>query len=237
MAPAARSSTNARDARDEAPAPETAPTQAPVRKRQPSQARLDKREETRARLIEAAGLVVGRYGYAGASVARITAEAGVAHGAFYLHFKSRQDLFDILLPTLSMDLLNTIAMAIRSAKSTRELERLALAANLDYLDRHPHLWRVMEEAVVFAPRAYRSYFDALAQRYARSLQRTFAGSGATVQDDFDCDVLAAMLIGARAFLVTLMERNKSDKSVRRERLLDLYADFVSAGIEKGLRRR
>ena len=69
------------------------------RKRPPSPRQIAKNSETRRRLIEAAGLVVGKYGYAGASIARITAKAGVAHGTFYLHFANQQALFDVLLRT------------------------------------------------------------------------------------------------------------------------------------------
>ena len=43
---------------------------------------------------EAATKIVGKYGYAEASVARITDEAGVAQGTFYNHFENRQELLD-----------------------------------------------------------------------------------------------------------------------------------------------
>ena len=41
-------------------------------------------------------MIVGELGYAGASVALITARADVAQGTFYNYFESRQDLLDQL---------------------------------------------------------------------------------------------------------------------------------------------
>ena len=90
------------------------------RKRPPSPRQIAKNSETRRRLIEAAGLVVGKYGYAGASIARITAKAGVAHGTFYLHFANQQALFDVLLPELGRSMLDAISAAVRDSSSLEE---------------------------------------------------------------------------------------------------------------------
>jgi AcrR family transcriptional regulator len=48
---------------------------------------------TRDELVAAARRVFERDGYAGARVADIAAEAGVAHGSFYTYFSSKQDAF------------------------------------------------------------------------------------------------------------------------------------------------
>src|SRR5215469_4346849 len=74
----------------------------------PRLSRMEKHEDTRRRLFQAAIKVVGKYGYAGASVARITAEAGVAQGTFYLHFESRQVLLDQLLPAVGEEVSATV---------------------------------------------------------------------------------------------------------------------------------
>jgi AcrR family transcriptional regulator len=49
-------------------------------------------------LLQAAAEVVGEVGYADASISSITQRCGIAQGTFYNYFKSRQDLFDQLLP-------------------------------------------------------------------------------------------------------------------------------------------
>lgn len=53
-----------------------------------------KRQQTRKRLIAAGMVVLARNGPAGARVAEIAAEAGVATGTFYNHFPSLADLID-----------------------------------------------------------------------------------------------------------------------------------------------
>ena len=50
-------------------------------------------EETRTKIIEAAVKLFSNNGYNKASVDEICAEAGISKGAFYHHFKSKQELF------------------------------------------------------------------------------------------------------------------------------------------------
>jgi AcrR family transcriptional regulator len=59
--------------------------------------RAEKRAQTREALLEAAGRVFVREGFQGASVERITAEAGFSRGAFYSNFSSKEELFAELL--------------------------------------------------------------------------------------------------------------------------------------------
>ncbi len=174
----------------------------PRRRRTPSAAQQQKNEETRRRLIEAAGRVVGKHGYAGASIARITEKAGVAHGAFYLHFRSQQDLFDILLPTIGADMLAAISEAIQDAGSLDELERRGFQAMIDYLVQHPHLWRVTTEAELYAPKAHAQHLQSMTQRYVRSLRRSLAHDEVRDFDETELEAVAAMLMGARHYLIT-----------------------------------
>ena len=52
---------------------------------------------TRRRLLDAAERCFGDVGYHEASVVKITEEAGVAHGTFYLYFASKKAIFDELI--------------------------------------------------------------------------------------------------------------------------------------------
>lgn len=58
---------------------------------------------TRARLLEAARAVFVSEGFEGATIAAITESAGVAHGTFYVHFESKDALFDELLEAFNRD--------------------------------------------------------------------------------------------------------------------------------------
>jgi AcrR family transcriptional regulator len=59
--------------------------------------RADKRDRTRERLLAAAGRVIARDGFQGASVTKITSEAGLSRGALYSNFSSKEALFAELL--------------------------------------------------------------------------------------------------------------------------------------------
>jgi AcrR family transcriptional regulator len=56
-----------------------------------------RKEETRVRILEAAYRVFGRRGYEAATVEEITAECGIAKGALYSHFASKEELFRTIL--------------------------------------------------------------------------------------------------------------------------------------------
>lgn len=51
------------------------------------------KEESRARIVDAAGRGFRRAGYGGIGVDGLAREAGVTHGAFYGHFRSKADAF------------------------------------------------------------------------------------------------------------------------------------------------
>ena len=70
--------------------------------------RAERNAWTKRKIFDAATRIVGKYGYAEASVARITEEAGVAQGTFYNHFENRQELLDQLLPKIGMDMVQFI---------------------------------------------------------------------------------------------------------------------------------
>jgi AcrR family transcriptional regulator len=56
-----------------------------------------RKEETRVRILEAAHRVFARRGYEAATVEEITAECGIAKGALYSHFASKEELFRTIL--------------------------------------------------------------------------------------------------------------------------------------------
>ncbi|MEO8395875.1 MAG: helix-turn-helix domain-containing protein [Chloroflexota bacterium] len=53
--------------------------------------------ERERRILESAARLIAHFGYDKTTVDEIAREAGVSKGAIYLHFKSKEDLFDALL--------------------------------------------------------------------------------------------------------------------------------------------
>ncbi|UHC17661.1 TetR/AcrR family transcriptional regulator [Methylobacterium currus] len=202
-----------------------------ARKRPSTRRQLAKNEATRAALIEAAGRVVGQHGYAGASIARITAEAGIAHGAFYLHFASRQALFDVLLLEIGNDMLDAISAAIRDSHSLEEIERRGITANFAYLAQRPEIDRVMNEAEVVAPEAFTRFMQQIQERYRRSLIRSRKAGELRGFSDEEIEVVAALLTGARSYLLRLFARSGgTDIHPLAEKHIDVYLDVFLNGL-------
>ncbi|MBQ0831957.1 TetR family transcriptional regulator [Marinobacter sp.] len=61
-------------------------------------------QQTRAKLIDAAEIVFHRTGVAQASLNEIAQEANLTRGAFYWHFKNKQDIFKAMLDRQSVQL-------------------------------------------------------------------------------------------------------------------------------------
>lgn len=65
--------------------------------------RPSKREERRKEILEAFAQVLANHGYAGATIAAIAEEAGVAPGLIHHHFKGKDELLTCLLDQLVVD--------------------------------------------------------------------------------------------------------------------------------------
>ena len=149
----------------------TRTSQAPAGIKVVKLSRAQRNESTKRRIFDAATKVVGKYGYADASVARITEEAGVAQGTFYNHFENRQELLDQLLPTIGIDMVNFIAeRAVADADAaTREIDRFR--AFFDYIQQVPEFLRILNEAEFFAPTGYQKHLDNISTSFVRILKR------------------------------------------------------------------
>lgn len=206
-------------------------SQKPLRRRKPSAAQLQKNQETRQKLIHAAAKLVGRYGYAGCSISRITALAGVAHGAFYLHFKSQQDLFDDLLPEVSLGMLAAISKAVREARTLEDMERRGITANIDYLVANPFAYRAMYEANHYAPKAFARHNEIIMQGYARSYRRLL---GSKAPSEQQIEELASIMVGARAYLYMRFSDEGETMRPLDPELIERYVAFMAAGMQRVL---
>jgi AcrR family transcriptional regulator len=63
----------------------------------PSQEESSKRQERAERILDAATELVARWGYRKTTIDDIAKQAGVAKGTIYLHWKTREDLFQALI--------------------------------------------------------------------------------------------------------------------------------------------
>lgn len=85
-----------------------------------------KGERSRERLLDAAERLFARDGYHGTAVSRIVAEAGLTQAAFYLYFKSKEEILESLLQRFEQEL----ERYAETGKQVRELPADAARAYL-----------------------------------------------------------------------------------------------------------
>jgi AcrR family transcriptional regulator len=76
-----------------------------------------RKEETHERIVQAAARAIRRHGYAGVGVADVMKEAGLTHGGFYAHFKSRDELLVEALARAGSDSGANIARAAQARRA------------------------------------------------------------------------------------------------------------------------
>src|SRR5512137_1471074 len=150
--------------------------------------------QSRRRILEAAERVFGEKGYFPASITEITREAGVAQGTFYVHFKSKGDVFTELLEALAQRVRQTTRAAVVDAKSRVEAEERGLAAYFGFVNEHPKWYRIIRQAEFVDAAAFQKYYFRLVSGYQRGLRA--AMERGEIQST-DPETLAFCLIGMR----------------------------------------
>ena len=90
--------------------------------------RVVKGRETRERLLSTGRELFGERGYDSTSIEAILAGAGIARGALYHHFATKEALFDAVLDRLVAEIADTAADAARTASDPVESLRLGCSA-------------------------------------------------------------------------------------------------------------
>jgi len=191
--------------------------------------RQSKSEQTRERVLLAAAKVVGSVGYAKASITRITTEARLAAGGFYYYFKTRDELFNELLPSLGQEMVEFITERLHGSPWGVEREVKGFAAYLDFLQQKPEFYRVFSEAYVYAPKAYRKHFRTVVDNYCAAL-RIQREKGYLDVGDSDLPMLAHFLIGVRNYVSqSYMERGTGGK-LPVDETIELYRKLLTGSI-------
>jgi AcrR family transcriptional regulator len=192
--------------------------------------RAEKAEHTRTALFQAAAEVVGKVGYAEASIAEITRLAGVAQGTFYRYFETRQELFDQLLPKVAVEVEEYLRERVHGSKTGVEVEERSLRAFMEYVVENRRYLRILNEAETLAPKAYRAQFKYLTKRYVASLKLSFDRGELGAYDERDLEVIAHLLISARSYLALRFTVTNNTVRPPPEYVLKAYMRFVAAGL-------
>jgi AcrR family transcriptional regulator len=191
--------------------------------------RVERNAWTKRRIFDAATKIVGKYGYAEASVARITEEAGVAQGTFYNHFENRQQLLDQLLPKIGIDMVRFIRERTGTAQTARqEIERFS--AFFDFIREVPEFLRILNEAEFFAPIGYQKHFDNISTAYVRILKRAQLAGTIENYSDEEFEAIVQMLMGARGYLSRRYSYSGGAVTAVPDHVISAYQKLVTRGL-------
>ena len=177
--------------------------------------RIERGKSTRDRLIAAATELFGERGYDGTSIGAVLESAGVARGALYHHFPSKEALFDAVLERVVAGIAATTAEAARAADDPLESLRAGCNAWLE-LALDPAVQRIalLDPPVVVGWTRWRELDE----------QHTLGGLKRTLQRIADdgrlpeasVDVLAHMVLAAVAEAALLIARAEDPEAALSE---------------------
>lgn len=194
--------------------------------------RAEKNELNRKNLFEAAVKVVGKFGYKDASVTDITALADVAHGTFYNHFESKQEILDHLLPELGEHLLAFLGEQVGDATFLEREER-SIRAYFQFMKDKPEFYRILVEAQVYSPESFDTHAENLIRNYETALKKTKEKGYLQSYSEQEFRTIALMLLGARVYLSRqYCFRNGKAVSVP-DHVVKTYMALVSGGLGGG----
>ena len=181
--------------------------------------------QSRQRILEAAEHVFGEKGYFPASITEITREAGVAQGTFYVHFKSKGDVFTELLEALAERVRQTTRAAVVDAGNRVEAEKRGLAAYFGFVNEHPKWYRIIRQAEFVDAAAFQKYYFRLVSGYQRGLRA--AMERGEIQST-DPETLAFCLMGV-ADLIGMRWPYWTGQAIPRH-VFDAMMRFIEHGI-------
>src|SRR6516225_10426199 len=79
------------------------------------------KEETRRRILNAAGQLFRKEGYGGSGIDGLTRAAGVTNGAFYGHFKTKSEAFQIAV-VAGLEVLRLAVVELKAGRGKRWLK-------------------------------------------------------------------------------------------------------------------
>ena len=198
--------------------------------------RVERNAWTKRKIFDAATKVVGKYGYAEASVARITEQAGVAQGTFYNHFENRQQLLDQLLPKIGVDMVHFIRERTGNADAARqEIERFS--AFFEFIREVPEFLRILNEAEFFAPSGYQKHLDNISTAYVRILRRARLAGAIVDFSDEEFEAIVHMFMGARGYLSRRYSYADGAVTAVPDHVISAYRKLVTRGLftpDKGI---
>lgn len=126
---------------------------------------------TRARLLQAAEDVFAEVGYPESSIVKITEQAGVGLGTFYVYFAGKKEIFDEVVRDLNHRVRAAMTAASADAPNRLEAERAGFSAFFRFTADHPALYRLIRQAEFVSPEVMREHYGSILAGYEQALTK------------------------------------------------------------------
>lgn len=165
-----------------------------------------KSDTTRERILDAAALVFGRKGFAGARLSDIARVADLQTGSLYYHFDSREELVAEVMTLGVNHVFQTVQKAIDAlAPDVSPVERLkvALEAHLQCLLERSDYARAVSKLAGQVPSNIQVLHMANEEAYGRLWKRLLkeARDSADIRGDLNMSAVRMLMLGAMAWAV------------------------------------
>ena len=198
-----------------------------------------RKQETRSRILEAGYRVFARRGYDAATVEEITVECGIAKGALYGHFASKEDLFRTILVEHLRRRAAETAARLEPDLALRESVVCIIEASWSTCRTDPIWSPLFMEFWARASRQEwgREAFAALFDHCSAVLARFLSGAKreGLVRSDLDVQAAARLMLAVNDGLV-LQWQTQPDKVDPEEfigPMADMIVGYLTAGKEAG----
>ncbi|WP_457599955.1 TetR/AcrR family transcriptional regulator [Hydrogenivirga sp.] len=131
------------------------------------------RQDTKGRLLDAGKRVIFQKGFNGARVSDITSEAGVAHGTFYLYFKSKDEFLLELLKSVRDEMLrlDEEGIGLISEGKVEEGRELVFVKGFELMVRERELAKILFFEAVCTSRTFQEFYSESKDMLLRNLSQ------------------------------------------------------------------
>ena len=183
------------------------------------------RQETRSEILIAAREIFVRNGFEGFSMRTLARSVGCSPAAIYLHFTSKEDLFEILVEESFVHLYDALAVLLkeRGKDPVRQLKR-GLRLYVEWGLKHPSEYQIAFVVRNPTKKPYRTHraFDV-----ARALVKLCLGNSKTAGGELELRTQA--LWAATHGITSLLTQRPSFPWVSKQRLIDHVIDTAVQG--------
>lgn len=207
--------------------------------------------QTRLQILKAAARLLRESGYKAATMRRIAVEAGMEAGSVYYHFKSKEEIVDVVLHIGLDELIEGVRLAIAQVpdRDYRTQLATAIATHLEYLFRTSEFTSANIRSYGMLPREMRQRHRQIRHEYAAVWDALLkeAQEAGVLRSDIRLTPLRQVMLGALNWTVEWFDPAKADRKGHYSlqefslMLISLLLDGVSvpvtsAGASKGLER-